>query len=361
MPFRSPKRLLLGLWFVALLVTTIRSHADWQLIWSDEFNGNTLNPNVWYSDNGSGLCVDGNGDIAFYTNDVSTFQVTNGYLRMIANVETNDGTSYLTSGRLETEGINDCTEAIYTNQALFTMTFGAIEWRAKLPQGTGAWPALWLSAYGSQNPDTPQLPYYGWWPLCGEIDVVENNGQVNNQVAQNLHYYNGAYQSSESVPDVTQWHVYRLEWYTNQFNWYVDGVLGSSTTNWNAPPGYSYPAPFDAKGGGFIVVMDLALGGPYTGSPSQAAIAAALPYEMDVDYVRVYKQVNPVLSAFEMDDGFVVSWFPQSGTWVLEQTMSLTGVWTQVPTSLYQTNQNQIFFSALPSFTNNMFYRLQQQ
>jgi len=361
MSFRSAKRLWAGVWLGVLLLVAFNAHADWQLVWSDEFNGTSLNTNTWYSDNGQASCIDGNGDLELYTNNAATFQVTNGYLRIIANVVTNGGTNYLTSGRLETEGINDCTQIIYTNQALFTMTYGAIEWRARLPQGPGAWPALWLAAYGSTNPATPQYPYYGWWPNCGEMDVVENNGMEDDLNAESLHYYNGNYEFSQAVADVTQWHVYRLEWYTNQFDWYVDGVLGGSTSSWNPPPGYSYPAPFDAKSGGFIIVMDLALGGPYTGSPSQAQIAAALPYEMDVDYVRVYQQVNPLLSEIETNGGLVVSWPLPSGTWVLEQTMSPTGPWTQVPVSLYQTNQSQISFSVLPPLTKTMFYKLLQQ
>jgi len=334
------------------------ARADWQLVWSDEFNGTALNTNFWWTDLGPATCINGNNELGIYTNSPANVQVTNGMVRLIGVDIGTNGMHVLTSPYLMTMNIDDCSEMVISNMtSRFVTVGGAVEWRAKIPQGTGLWPALWLMPSES---DVTGNNVYGNWPNAGEIDVMENNGIDPNSVAQSLHYYNGIFQSSEAVADVTQWHVYRLEWYTNQFKWYVDGVLGSSTTNWNAPPGYSYPAPFDANSGGFYVIMNLALGGNYTGNPSAATVAANLPAEMDVDYVRVYKLTNPLLSVTETNSNFIVSWLPQPAAWVLEQTTALSNTWVQVPMDQYQTNQNQISINVSTPLTNNMFYRLYQ-
>lgn len=357
---RSTLKVLAVLWSSFFWVGMLSVRADWQLLWSDEFNGTSLNTNAWWADLGSGTCINGNNELELYTNSPSNIQVTNGMLRIIGQ-NIGSGTNYvLTSARLMTMNIDDCSGDIISNMTpSFVNPNGAVEWRARLPQGTGLWPTLWLlprELYtGGQD------PVEGVWPNSGEIDVVENDGQNDYEVGQNLYYYNGDFQSSQSVPDVTQWHVYRLEWYTNEFDWYVDGVLGSTTSSWNPASGYSYPSPFDAQSGGFYIIMNLALGGDYVGNPSADVVAANLPAEMDIDYVRVYTQVGPLLSVNQTNGGLVVSWLPQSGAWVLEQATAFGSPWTQIPAADYQTNQNQIFFVAPPPLTNEIFYRLQLQ
>jgi beta-glucanase (GH16 family) len=348
------------IWVGLFYVGAFTARADWQLVWHDEFNGTSINTNAWWADLGPGPCINGNNELELYTNSPANLQVTNGMLRILGQ-NIGSGTNYiLTSVRLMSENIDDCSGDLISNMTpSFVNPNGAVEWRAMLPQGTGLWPTLWLLP--RENFKDGENAIEGNWPNSGEIDAMENDGSEPDQVEQNLYYYNGAFQSSESVSAVTNWHTYRLEWYTNQFNWYVDGVLGSTTTNWNAPPGYSYPAPFDAQSGGFYIIMNLALGGNFTGSPSAAAVAANLPAEMDIDYVRVYTRVNPVLSVARTNSGFIVSWLPQPAAWALEQTTSPTNAWTQVPAAQYQTNQNQIFFIVPPPLTNDMFYRLLQQ
>ena len=230
--------------------------------------------------------IDGNGQLGLYTNSPANVQVTNGILRIIAQNTGTGGNYILSSARVSSMNIDDYSSTVITNMtSSFVTVNGAVEWRARIPQGTGLWPALWLLPKES---DVTGSPVYGNWPYSGEIAALENNGAEQNQVAQTMHYYNGDFQSSANVNDVTQWHVYRLEWFTNQIVWMVDGVTNNITSTWTPPPGYAYPAPFDANSGGFYLIMNLALGGTYTGISSEGAVAASLPAEMDVDYVRVY-------------------------------------------------------------------------
>ena len=56
--------------------------------------------------------------------------------------------------------------------------------RAKLPQGQGIWPAIWM---------LPTESVYGAWPLSGEIDIMEavnTNAAGANAVYGTLHYGN---------------------------------------------------------------------------------------------------------------------------------------------------------------------------
>ena len=87
---------------------------------------------------------------------------------------------------------------------------------------------------------------------------------------------------------VTNFHTYTLDWATNAILFYVDGHLYETQTNWSSSVG-SYPAPFNQP---FFIIMNIAVGGKYLGSPDKGKINAEslFPGEMLVDYVRIYNQ-----------------------------------------------------------------------
>lgn len=51
----------------------------------------------------------------------------------------------------------------------FSIKYGRVEFRAKLPKGDWLWPALWM---------LPAQNAYGSWPVSGEIDIVESRGNA---------------------------------------------------------------------------------------------------------------------------------------------------------------------------------------
>jgi beta-glucanase (GH16 family) len=348
-------RLSMVVWLGLFGVGVFTMHADWQLVWDDEFNGTSLNTNTWALANcGSS----GSEQLQIYTNDASHAFVTNGYLAIRATATQSGTNYYIASARMVSIGFNQCSSELFPESDPVTLSGGALEFRARIPIGTGLWPAVWMfpvpDGGGDQNWDSP---IYGPWPGSGEIDVLENNGT---QGGFNSTVIDGAgdHYIWNSIADVTQWHVYRLNWLTNQMQFVVDGVTNGTFSAWTPPPGFSYPAPFNIP---FLITLNLAIGGDFVGNPSPAACAASLPAEMDIDYVRVYQQGNPLLSASQTNNNFVVSWLPQTGTWVLEQAKGLNSGWTEVPVAQYQTNQNEIFFSIPPPLTNTMFFRLLEQ
>ncbi len=244
----------------------VTAYAVTNLVWSDEFDGTNVDLIKWTFDIGNGGSNPGwgNNELEYYTGRTNNAYVTNGVLHVRAQRETTNGFFY-TSARLKTQG-------------LFSKTYGRIEFRAKLPAGTGMWPALWMLGTNFSSIG---------WPNCGEIDVVESFGTSGVWVQGSIH--SGSYATQRySFPggdSATNFHVYGLDWATNSISWLVDGVTYGTQTNWSTSTGKPYPFPFDQP---FFLLMNLAVGGTYVGNPGTNSINPSLPAEMLVDYVHVY-------------------------------------------------------------------------
>jgi beta-glucanase (GH16 family) len=246
------------------------------LVWSDEFTEANIDLTKWTFNIGNGVAEGnpgwGNGELEYYTSNSANAYITNGFLHIHAQSEvtnTSEGTFNYTSARMLTQG-------------LYWQTYGRIEWRAQLPEGTGFWPALWMLG--------TNIDSIGW-PGCGEIDVVENNGTPN-FVQGSIHsgsdatgkfYFSG-------TNSVTGFHVYDLDWTTNSIIWSVDGVAYETQTSWGSSTGNPYPFPFNQP---FFFIMNLAVGGQYLGYPDETNINPNMPGEMVIDYIRVYDYVAP--------------------------------------------------------------------
>jgi beta-glucanase (GH16 family) len=273
--------------FIVFLLAAFNASA-WNAIWSEEFGGSALDTNRWLPVNGWATNINQNAELELYTNSPANVQVTNGYLRLIGVDIGAGGNHLLTSARLTTQHWDQASTNIAAGMTETYVTLpGAVEIRARIPVGTGIWPAIWfLPRYTDQ---VTMTPFYGDWPNSGEVDLVEDDGTGVTSFTSAVHYYGGdTYGGSGTLSSsVTNWHTYRWEYLTNRLNLVYDGVTNFVVTNWNAPPSFSYPVPF-AVSNQFFLVMNLALGGNYTGNPSASTVAASLPAEVNVDYVRFY-------------------------------------------------------------------------
>ena len=272
-----------------LNLTSASSYGNWNVVWSDEFNGSNINTNTWTYDLGAGGW--GNSELEYYTGRTNNAFVAGGLLHIVARKETTNGASF-TSARLKSQG-------------LAAWKYGRFEWRAKFPAGTGFWPALWFLG---TNITTVS------WPGCGEIDVVETKGDALGTVQGSLHSGGSAGDPTAIYNfldngSATNFHTYVLDWSTNAFLWYVDGHLYQAQTYWTSSlNGAGYPAPFDKPQ---FIIMNLAVGGNYVGNPSLAAINAngGFPGDMQVDYLRVFGQTAPLkLSLTRTYIALLVSW-----------------------------------------------------
>jgi beta-glucanase (GH16 family) len=295
------------------------------IVWSDEFNGTSINTNNWTFETGNNNGW-GNSELEYYTSSTNNAYVSNGLLH-IAVLEQSIGGFDFSSARMKTEGLYN------------TPTYGILQWRAALPSGTGMWPALWLlgSDYSTVG-----------WPNCGEIDVVENSGTPD-FVQGSLHSGTSSNEiSSTKVYDLpggestTNFHIYQLNWSASAIQFVVDGVIYETQ---------GAGAPFNAP---FFFIMNVAVGGNYTGNPSVATIEAGttFPQEMLVDYVRVYEQTEPLaISATASNGNVVLSWPANIVCHLQAQTNTLAvGSWSDlsVTTSPFVVapgpNQTSVFY-----------------
>ncbi|WP_315072849.1 family 16 glycosylhydrolase [uncultured Clostridium sp.] len=285
--------LMVSSFMFASFIPTITAKADdtnWNLVWSDEFNGTSINTSNWKFETGGGGW--GNNELEYYTSRPDNARVENGNLVIQANKESYNGSSY-TSARLKSQGLRN-------------WTYGKVEARMKLPAGQGIWPAFWMLGENISQVS---------WPACGEIDIMEhinNNSSVNGTIHwdYNGHAYYGT--TSPNI-DVTQYHVYSIEWNASSIKWFVDGTQyleANIQNNINGTDEFHKP---------FFILFNLAIGGDWPGSPDSSTV---FPAKMYVDYVRVYQQgqttqapsVPNGLSAIANDSSSInVSWNASAG------------------------------------------------
>ncbi|SHN30621.1 family 16 glycosylhydrolase [Chitinophaga sp. CF418] len=234
-------------------VGAVAAAKSYELVWSDEFDGTTLNTSKWGYENGN-LGV--NNEKQFY--QTQNVAVTGGNLVITARKETVQGQPY-TSGRLNSNG-------------KFSTQYGRIEARIKLPGVQGLWPAFWMLGNS--------ISTGAGWPACGEIDIME---QVNtsNTILGTIHWWNTAYTyySGNTTTTATDFHIYAVEWDASSIRWYVDGLeyhIANIQNNINGTEEFHAP---------FFILLNVAVGGNLPGNNINDA---ALPASMLVDYVRVF-------------------------------------------------------------------------
>lgn len=264
--------------FFILLYVCFAFGQSYELVWSDEFDGDKLDTSKWEVMLGDGQSYGlpsgwGNNELQFYRRE--NIEVKNGYLIITAKKESYGGKSY-TSGRIRTKGKGD-------------WLYGRFEMRAKMPIGRGLWPAFWM---------LPSSTKYGGWAASGEIDIMEYIGHEPNTVHGTLHYggtwpQNVHKGSSYTLPSGTfadDFHTFALEWEPKRMSWFVDGRVFRRTSEWYSTNG-PYPAPFDVP---FHILINLAVGGNWPGAPDAST---QFPQQLVIDYVRVYQIPSAVEKA----------------------------------------------------------------
>ncbi|WP_442886266.1 glycoside hydrolase family 16 protein [Chloroflexus sp.] len=235
--------------------------SPWTLVWSDEFDGETLNPRNWLFDKGAGGW--GNNEWQFYTDRPENIRIENGVLIIEARKEEYLAWEY-TSARIKTH-------------YLHSWAYGRIEARIKLPPGgKGIWPAFWMLG---ENIATAR------WPACGEIDIMENIGNPT-VVYGTVHGpgYSGGNAISQSftspVSLADNFHLYAVEWEADEIRWYVDDQLYHTVRRDQTPGEWVFDHPF-------FILINLAVGGNWPGYPDETTV---FPQQLQIDYVRVYQQ-----------------------------------------------------------------------
>lgn len=249
--------------FIAFAVFQSFAYSQYELVWSDEFEGEELDLEKWTFDIGQGSWGWGNNELQYYTANPSNIKVQDGMLNITAQEEQYANANY-TSSRIKTKD-------------LYEFQYGKVHARISVPIGQGLWPAFWMLG---ANIDQVS------WPQCGEIDIMEH---VNlDPVIHGTHHYNNnghVYQGGSTVCAADQFNVYSIEWTPNNIIWSLNGnTYYSADIGPNAISKEEFHNPF-------FFLLNLAVGGNWPGSPNDETI---FPADMYVDYVRVYQDVSKV-------------------------------------------------------------------
>lgn len=247
----------------------------YKLVFKDDFDGNELNMKNWnYETHEPGWV---NNELQEYTDSKDNIYVKDGKLVIKANktTKTVDGKKqdWYTSGKV-------------TSKAKQDFKYGKFEIKAKAVKGQGLWPAIWMMPR-EEN-------FYGQWPRCGEIDIMELLGHEPNKSYATVHYGNphkeqqGTYVLDKGTL-ADDYHVYGLEWEPSEMRFYVDGKLINKVNDWyTATEGkgeVTFPAPFDQF---FYLQFNLAVGGNWPGNPDKTTNFDNAKFM--IDYVKVYQK-----------------------------------------------------------------------
>ncbi len=252
-------------------------NANWNLIWSDEFEQDDIDNQKWNKLRWRPGWV--NNEQQAYTDRDTNIFIRDGKLIVRALIEPgyvdNDytGSEYntdFTSGRLNTSG-------------KYSWKYGKFEIKSKLPKGRGSWPAIWM--LGSN------IGTIGW-PDCGEIDIMEHVGYDEGNIHGSIHtadynHMNGTQRSGGiEVQTVTDsFHIYTLEWDSTYIRFMVDNTPYFFV--YNDSNGDQDKWPFNRN---HYLIINLAIGGDWGGV--QGIDQTQFPMEMEIDYVRVYKKTD---------------------------------------------------------------------
>ena len=251
--------------FIVLLLFTGTAQGQWNLIWSDEFDGSQLDGSKWIQETGGNGW--GNNESQFYTSGSNNLNFVQGQLIITARKEQFGSNAY-TSAKISTKG-------------KFSTRYGKIESRILCPQGKGLWPACWMLGTSIDQVS---------WPACGEIDIMEHiNSEM--KIHGTAHWDNMGHQYWGGViaNDPAIFHDYSIIWDSTKIRWYMDGTLYYQL---NIANGVNGTEEFQAP---FYLILNLAVGGNWPGYPDQTTV---FPAEMKVDYIRVY-EADPTASIIQ--------------------------------------------------------------
>lgn len=264
------------------------------LVWSDEFDGDSLDLTKWDYQIGNGQTATGNSgwgnqEGEYYTNSKNNVKVSDGYLTITALKETvtdpAEGTFYYTSGRIRTTSD--------VNGQLFATKYGRIEAQMKLPTEEGAWPAFWM---------LPQdQSIYNGWAASGELDIMEGYGDKPNVIGGTIHYgsqwpnniYKGKSYYFDDTSDTSVFHTYGVEWEPGKITWFVDDEEYYTADTWysinsGAAENTTFDAPYDVP---FYILLNVAVNGTWdAGEADNGDYTGNGNSSMVVDYVRVYSK-----------------------------------------------------------------------
>lgn len=226
----------------------------------ENFTNNKLDKRFWGVD-----VAEFKGHNIFYTEE--NYRIKNGVLNIKLK-------------KKEYKGCNFTSSSIWTNPKTIRFGYGKLMIRAKIPATKECRPAMWLKGLNKRN------------TLGGEIDILEHWHNYDSKTYQaNFHLWGNFKKPNdpkiykhEQYPivvkdfDISQWHVYMLEWNENGIIMSVDN---KEVARWNAEDIPAWPGDI-----GYQLYLSLACS---TWATKNVKQSRNLPQTMKIDWVRYYK------------------------------------------------------------------------
>lgn len=245
------------------------------LVFEDNFTGNALDADKWECE--IGYCR--NNELQHYRPENAI--VANGLLNLKAIKGHYAG---------DTTRNSTWTSASITTNNRFEAFYGRWQAKIKFPKLDGSFCAFWLLGEGCDfeyNDDGTKNYRVGsvGWTACGEIDITETIPGDATAAKSNLWNYTSATSAgtgSSSTIDISDWHIYEMEWTESTIQMMVDGTV-FKTYDLSSSELQQYRMPSPTVQNGFYMILNQAVGAS-GGTPSDDTT------EMDmlVDWVRVY-------------------------------------------------------------------------
>lgn len=265
---------------------------SWELVWSDEFEGDSIDTNLWNFHPGWGNC-DGSSTIVA---DQNNHVVANGIARLVSKREPSQCFMW-TSDTDQTFYSKNFTSGCLFSKPSFK--YGYFEIKSRFPMcardrtGSGFSPSFWMF------PNYRHVKQFHY----SEIDIYEIRGYDNTHTC-NVHYSDSTHPSASSFPgadyDIPYWdmrsygdtlydfkvnnllfHTYAAEWNSKNIKIFFDDSLIRQTESDILDVNYMLPMN--------LFISNTANPSNFYDDGNTVNESTVLPYNYDIDHIRVYQ------------------------------------------------------------------------
>jgi beta-glucanase (GH16 family) len=227
----------------------------WMLIFQDEFDGDTLDTQKWW-------CQEGlhGTELQYYRNHKNNVFVKDGFLYIKAIRDTFKNMPY--------------TSALLMSSKNFDRE-SLVEVRCKIPKGKGLWPAFWFWR-GARDSTYQEIDAFEFWGDNTQRFSVSNHywDKAKQTISTNFKWVRPRNAQGQSVDMSKDFFVYTVYWDDKNIKLLLNNRLAITLKD-NVPV-----APFP-------IILNLAVDGGKGKMPDKNTV---FPAEFIIDYVRVYKR-----------------------------------------------------------------------
>jgi len=281
------------------------SYDDWVLVFEDNFDGSTLNTDLWTTKGPSGQSWYCEDDPSYNTllGEGNNHVINNGKLKLIARDD--ESGFYLIRPDKSPGNMLSCDGVPYKqNEQWFEYTSGWIrsnqkfvrgkfEIRCKIPAIKRLWPAFWLIGDCSQEIDIFEFMSENTNPAIASTKVTQTYHRKFLCDDEDKYHCTEVHTTSVNMSD--SMHTYSVEWDELKLTWKIDNTTVLIKPRWAnslnqafIPCGELYGTYIEDK----IYPLDTEPMSIVANLRVKENSTATFPAEMEIDYIKVYQRID---------------------------------------------------------------------